>query len=71
MTETILAHGGQMTSDEIAFIGGGILFALLFPILILVIVTRRTRSEDADADTSTPEVTTSDTETDDLFCERS
>ncbi|AFM20517.1 hypothetical protein Mycch_5908 (plasmid) [Mycolicibacterium chubuense NBB4] len=71
MNETILAHGGQLTSDEIAFIGGGTLFALLFPIVILVIVTRRTRSEEDDADTSAPEVTTSEAETDHPFCERS
>ncbi|PND54405.1 hypothetical protein CRM90_28145 [Mycobacterium sp. ENV421] len=46
MTTTVLAHGGQLTGDEIAFISGGILFALLFPILVLVVVARRTRSHD-------------------------
>lgn len=35
-----LAHGGQMTGDEIAIFGGGLSFALLFPIVLLVIVAK-------------------------------
>lgn len=37
---TYLAHGGQMTGDEIAIFGGGLSFALLFPIVLLVIVAK-------------------------------
>jgi hypothetical protein len=41
---TILAHGGQLTGDEMALIGGGIGFALLFPVVVLVVAARRVRS---------------------------
>lgn len=43
MHTSVLAHGGQITGDEMAIIGGGIFFALMFPILALVIAMRRTR----------------------------
>ncbi|MDV7348099.1 hypothetical protein R4255_32315 [Rhodococcus oxybenzonivorans] len=45
MDVTYLAHGGQMTGDEMALMGGGLLFALLFPVAVLLIATRRTRRE--------------------------
>lgn len=40
MIMTYLAHGGQMTGDEIAIMGGGLSFALLFPVVLLVIVAK-------------------------------
>ncbi len=43
MTTTILAHGGQITGDEMALIGGGLFFAMAFPAVALVIAMRRGR----------------------------
>lgn len=54
MDVTYLAHGGQMTGDEMALIGGGLLFALLFPVAVLFIATRRTRKP-AEANPAPPE----------------
>lgn len=52
MYTSVLAHGGQITGDEMAIIGGGIFFALMFPVLALIIAMRRTRrhGEPTDAD---------------------
>lgn len=44
MVVTTLAHGGQLTGDEIALIGGGIAFAMLFPVAVLAVAARRARS---------------------------
>lgn len=44
MVVTTLAHGGQLTGDEIALIGGGIAFAMLFPVAVLAFAARRARS---------------------------
>ncbi|MBO8150798.1 hypothetical protein HYG77_36335 (plasmid) [Rhodococcus sp. ZPP] len=54
MDVTYLAHGGQMTGDEMALMGGGLLFALLFPVAVLFIATRRTRKP-AEANPAPPE----------------
>ena len=43
MTTTILAHGGQITADEAALIGGGLFFAMAFPAVALLIAMRRGR----------------------------
>lgn len=43
MQTTILAHGGQITGDEIAIIGGGLFFAMAFPVVALLIAMRRSR----------------------------
>lgn len=43
MTTTILAHGGQMTADEIAMVAGGLFFAMAFPAVALLIAMRRGR----------------------------
>ena len=50
MSLSILAHGGQMTGDEMAIMGGGLSFALLFPVAALIIVTRRHRKKDGSND---------------------
>ena len=48
MTTTILAHGGQITADEAALIGGGLFFAMAFPAVALLIAMRRgRRNQDA------------------------
>lgn len=57
MVVTILAHGGQLTGDEMAMIGGGIAFALLFPVAVLVVAARRARSEHQPAEADVPELT--------------
>lgn len=52
---TILAHGGQITGDEMALIAGGLFFAMALPVGALLIAMRRTRRraetapEDVDA----------------------
>ncbi len=46
MELSILAHGGQMTGDELAIVGGGLSFALLFPVAVLLIAARRSRKRD-------------------------
>lgn len=43
MTTTILAHGGAITGDEMAMIGGGLFFAMAFPAVALLIAMRRGR----------------------------
>lgn len=43
MHTSVLAHGGQITGDEMAIIGGGLFFALMFPVVALIIAVRRTR----------------------------
>lgn len=58
MVVTTLAHGGQLTGDEIALIGGGIGFALLFPVLVLVFAARRTRSMPEPDEADVPELGT-------------
>jgi hypothetical protein len=55
MSLSILAHGGQMTGDEMAIMGGGLSFALLFPIAVLIIVSRRHRNKGG-SDDGTPAV---------------
>ncbi|MBS4727980.1 hypothetical protein MSM1_06325 [Mycobacterium sp. SM1] len=40
---TYLAHGGEMTGDELAGVGFGIAFAMLFPAAALFVVARRVR----------------------------
>lgn len=47
MTITILAHGGQLTGDEMAMIGGGLFFAMAFPAVVLLIAVRRSRRNQA------------------------
>ena len=49
MQTTILAHGGQITGDEMALIAGGLFFAMALPIAALLIAMRRTRRR-ADAE---------------------
>ncbi|MGI9123666.1 MAG: hypothetical protein ACR2JM_02800 [Mycobacterium sp.] len=46
MTTTILAHGGQITADEAALIGGGLFVAFALPIGALVIAMRRSKRKD-------------------------
>ncbi|BDX33753.1 hypothetical protein TUM20985_43000 [Mycobacterium antarcticum] len=50
MSLSILAHGGQMTGDEIAIMGGGLSFALLFPIAVLIVVSRRMKKKEGSND---------------------
>ena len=50
MSLSILAHGGQMTGDEMAIMGGGLSFALLFPVAALVFVVRRQRKKEGSDD---------------------
>jgi hypothetical protein len=50
MSLSILAHGGQMTGDEMAIMGGGLSFALLFPVAVLIIVSRRHRNKEGSDD---------------------
>lgn len=38
---TLLAHGGQMTADEIAIVGGGVGLAVLFPAAVLFFIIRK------------------------------
>ncbi|MDI3313147.1 MAG: hypothetical protein QJR12_02320 [Mycobacterium sp.] len=47
---TYLAHGGEMTSDELAGVGFGIAFAMLFPVAALFVVMRRIRKTSAAAE---------------------
>ncbi|MCI4673915.1 hypothetical protein [Candidatus Mycolicibacterium alkanivorans] len=53
-TVTILAHGGQMTSDEIAIVGSGIGLAVLFPAAVLLFVIRKS-NRGGGSDTSNDE----------------
>ena len=50
MSLSILAHGGQMTGDEMAIMGGGLSFALLFPVAALIFVVRRQRKKEGSND---------------------
>jgi len=50
MSLSILAHGGQMTGDEIAIMGSGLAFALLFPVAALIFVVRRQRKKEGSDD---------------------
>ena len=40
---SILAHGGKMTGDEIAIVGGGLFVAFTLPVAALLIAVRRTK----------------------------
>lgn len=67
MSLSILAHGGQITGDEMAIIGGGLTFALLFPVAALVFVARRhpNREDSDDGDgADTPDASTFPSESD-------
>ena len=56
MITSVLAHGGKMTGDEIAIVGGGLLVAFAVPVGALMIAIRRTkRSADVDAEPAQPE----------------
>ena len=50
MTTTILAHGGAITGDEMAMIGGGLFFAMAFPAVALLIAMRRGRRRQDEAE---------------------
>ena len=50
MSLSILAHGGQMTADEMAIMGGGLSFALLFPVAALIVVSRRMKKKEGSGD---------------------
>ena len=50
MSLSILAHGGQMTGDEMAIMGGGLSFALLFPVAALIVVSRRMKKKEGSND---------------------
>ena len=56
MTTTILAHGGQITADEAALIGGGLFFAMAFPAVALLIAMRRGRRNQEAAETDAAEM---------------
>lgn len=43
MDTSILAHGGQITGDEMAIIGGGLFVAFAVPVGALLIAMRRTK----------------------------
>lgn len=57
MIMTYLAHGGQMTGDEIAIIGGGLSFALLFPVVLLLIVAKTRKRVPQEAAKTEPAAT--------------
>ncbi|MGV1006424.1 MAG: hypothetical protein ACOYEV_17025 [Candidatus Nanopelagicales bacterium] len=43
MYTSILAHGGQMTGDEIAIVGSGLFVAFAVPVGALLIAMRRSK----------------------------
>ena len=56
MITSILAHGGQMTGDEIAIVGGGLLVAFAVPVGALLIAMRRTkRNPEVNTEEARPE----------------
>ncbi|MGV1006845.1 MAG: hypothetical protein ACOYEV_19235 [Candidatus Nanopelagicales bacterium] len=51
MYTSILAHGGKMTGDEIAIVGGGLFVAFAVPVAALLIaMRRRNRTEPAQSE---------------------
>ena len=56
MITSVLAHGGKMTGDEFAIVGGGLLVAFAVPVGALMIAIRRTkRSADGNTEPAQPE----------------
>ena len=56
MIISILAHGGKMTGDEMAIVGGGLMVAFAVPVGALMIAMRRTkRTADVNAEPARPE----------------
>ena len=56
MIISILAHGGKMTGDEMAIVGGGLLVAFAVPVGALLIAMRRTkRNPDWSSEPAQPE----------------
>ena len=47
MITSVLAHGGKMTGDEIAIVGGGLLVAFALPVGALLIAIRRVKRNTA------------------------
>lgn len=45
MNVAVLAHGGEMSGDEMALMGGGLAAAVLFPAAVLLFVIRKSKRQ--------------------------